>query len=141
MTNKPRPRQNQQPKQPQVTAVRTEPTLVHTSSSGLIPPSEELSNYDQIIPNGGERIMVLAEKQTDHRIQKEKENLKEYYFTKKLGLLFGFIFAMSALGVAVYCIYRGMEDAVKVIFGSGTAVIVGAFVIGKFGSKDKIDNG
>lgn len=37
------------------------------SYSGPLPPAEHLRGYDAIIPSGGDRIMVMAEKEQAHR--------------------------------------------------------------------------
>ena len=49
-------------------AVGTTQVVVH---SGPIPPAEELSRYDQVIPNGADRIMAMAEAQSKHRMEME----------------------------------------------------------------------
>ncbi len=40
--------------------------------TGPIPPPDILAGYNDIIPDGAERILRMAEKQSDHRIELEK---------------------------------------------------------------------
>ncbi|MCL2659595.1 MAG: DUF2335 domain-containing protein [Acidobacteriaceae bacterium] len=40
-------------------------------SSGPLPPPDVLTQYDQVVPNGAERIMAMAEQQSRHRIELE----------------------------------------------------------------------
>jgi uncharacterized membrane protein len=48
--------------------VRTEAALF----SGPIPPPDLLERYNQIIPEGADRILKMAEKQSAHRQKIEK---------------------------------------------------------------------
>jgi|GEM_PF-4775651 len=41
--------------------------------SGPLPPPEQLEACGAIIPGGAERIMIMAEKQSAHRIEMERE--------------------------------------------------------------------
>ena len=43
-----------------------------SSFSGPIPPPALLQKYNEIIPNGAERILAMAEKQSAHREYLEK---------------------------------------------------------------------
>ena len=40
--------------------------------SGPLPPAEEMEAYNRLIPDGGNRVLTMAEKQLDHRIEIEK---------------------------------------------------------------------
>lgn len=40
--------------------------------SGPLPPPDMLLKYNDIVPDGAERIIVMAEKQQNHRIYLEK---------------------------------------------------------------------
>jgi uncharacterized membrane protein len=51
-------------------------TLIQEKShSGPLPDAETLIQYDSVIPNGADRIMAMAEKQQDHRINIETKSL------------------------------------------------------------------
>lgn len=47
-----------------------------THHSGPLPHPETLAQYEEIIPNGAERIMAMAEKQSAHRIELESMVVK-----------------------------------------------------------------
>ncbi|CAK1241537.1 hypothetical protein [Fructobacillus cardui] len=82
--------------------------------SGPLPPSSEMRNYgivDKTLPN---RIMELAEKQTNHRIEMEKKSMdlneqemNANIFLTKWGLYLGFFLIMSALTCAFVMIIKG----------------------------------
>ncbi len=45
--------------------------------SGPIPPPQVLKGYNEIIKDGAERIILMAEKQSNHRMQLEDHAIKE----------------------------------------------------------------
>ncbi|MCC7352446.1 MAG: DUF2335 domain-containing protein [Anaerolineae bacterium] len=68
------------------------------SFSGPIPPPEILAQYGQIIPDGADRILKLAEKQAEHRMYLEKTVIESDVRRSDRGLILGF-FIVLALGV------------------------------------------
>lgn len=44
---------------------------------GPLPPPDILSGYDAIVPGAAERILAMAEKQNDHRIEMEQGLLSQ----------------------------------------------------------------
>src|ERR1700735_2182472 len=67
------------------------------SHQGPIPYWEDLEKYAQIIPNGADRIMAMAEKQQDHRMTLETKAINEQLFQSKLGQIFGLIVGLTAI--------------------------------------------
>lgn len=57
------------------------------SHSGPLPMAEDMRHYNDIIPNGADRIMQLAEKEQTNRYSIPKWSL----FLKGLGLCFGML--------------------------------------------------
>ncbi len=102
-----------------------------SSFSGPLPPPSILSEYNDIIINGAERIMKMAENQSSHRIELEKHAIKEELRQSKNGQYFGFILAILGMIIALFLAYLGHE-IVAGIFGTTTIVgLVTVFVIGK----------
>ena len=66
--------------------------------SGPFPHPEILNKYNAVIPNGAERIMVMAEKQQNHRISLEKFVLENDARRADFGLILGFILALLVVG-------------------------------------------
>lgn len=53
--------------------ILTSLSIAHSSSfRGPLPPPSVLSEYNQVVDNGAERIMKMAENQSTHRIELEK---------------------------------------------------------------------
>lgn len=98
--------------------------------SGPIPSPEELAEYNNVIPNGAERIFNQFEKQTDHRIKQENRVILHDLIQAYCGLFFGFIVVMSALYFS-YLLIEGGKNTEGSVFAGGTIVSVAAsFVYG-----------
>lgn len=55
---------------------------------GPLPPPAMMEDYDRIIPNGANRLVVLSEKQTAHRIAMEEILVTGRVIVTKRGQLF-----------------------------------------------------
>lgn len=96
--------------------------------SGPLPPPEKLEQYNHIIPNGADRILAMAERQSAHRIDIESEVIASDIQNSKLGLIFGFVITMAGIGVGGLLIYSG-QTLVGSLFAGGTlASLVGSFL-------------
>lgn len=102
-----------------------------TSFSGPIPPPEILSGYNDVVQNGAERIINMAEKQSNHRMQLEDHAIKEELKQSRLGQIFGFTLGLVGMGLATTLAILGHE-AIAGIFGTTTILgLVTVFVLGK----------
>jgi uncharacterized membrane protein len=68
-----------------------------SSFSGPIPPPELLERYNDVIPNGAERIMVMAERQSAHREALEARVINGNVANQTRGSIFGFILSLVAI--------------------------------------------
>lgn len=68
-----------------------------SSFSGPIPPPALLEKYNEIIPNGAERILAMAEKQSTHREYLEKRVVDGNVSNQTRGSYFGFIISLVAI--------------------------------------------
>lgn len=100
-------------------------TVTAAAQSGILPPSQELAEYDRIIPDGAERIMQMAEKQQQHRFDRDKALLDE----RKRGQYLGFIAALVLIGVGTWLAVIGQSAVSCTIFGGGAAAIIGLFIV------------
>ena len=111
-------------------------TLVVKRSStstfrGPVPPPSLLKEYDQVIPDGAERILKMAENQSEHRIALEKLAISEQLSQSRRGQHYGFILGLVGLILASILAIMG-HDTVAGIFGTTTIIgLVTVFVIGR----------
>ena len=107
--------------------------------SGPLPPPSILKEYNNTVKDGAERIMKMAEHQSNHRIELEKHAIKEELNQSSKGQKFGFILAIIGLLSAVLLAILG-HDTVAGIFASTTIIgLVTVFVIGKRSQKKEIE--
>lgn len=67
------------------------------SFSGPLPPPEYLDAYEKTLPGAPDRILVMAEKQVDHRIDVEKTIVKKKFNQSTLGQIIGAILIFSSV--------------------------------------------
>ncbi len=100
------------------------------SYSGPIPPPSELAKYEELLPGSAERIIAMAEKQSNHRQDLEKITIKSGSRDSLLGLIFGLIIGLAGIGSGTYCIIKGATAAGTVIGGGSLVSLVSVFIYG-----------
>ncbi|MDG6896717.1 hypothetical protein A6A19_01580 [Actinobacillus delphinicola] len=99
----------------------------HQRISGPLPPTSELQRYNQVIPNGADRIMQLAEKEQENRYAIPKMSLH----IQLIGLCFGLISVMLVVGFCCYLVSKEQYGAAVTVMISVLVALAGIFVIGK----------
>ena len=88
-----------------------------------LPTPEELESYNNIVSNGAERIFVMVENQTKHRINLETKVLESDISNSKLGLILGFLLQLTVIiGAIVVGVTRSMWEG---ILGAIAVIILG----------------
>lgn len=110
--------ENNPPARPSATITTT---ATASSFEGPIPPPQVLQQYNSIVPGAAERILLMAEKQSDHRMDLEKRvvysNIKKSYVGMGLATV-----------IALYGLYIAKEIAIN--GNPATAGIIAALDIG-----------
>jgi uncharacterized membrane protein len=89
--------------------------------AGPIPPPSLLARYNDIVPNGAERILAMAERQSQHRETIESQVVTGNIDSQKRGTIFGFILALVTILGGFALVYAGKDT-------SGMAAIIGSLV-------------
>jgi uncharacterized membrane protein len=108
-------------------------TVTHQSVafSGPLPHPALLARYNEVIPNGAERIMAMAERQSIHRESLEAQVVAGNVASQARGSHYAFIicivtivggFVLTGMGISVI--------GVSAIIGS-LATLAGVFIISK----------
>lgn len=109
-------------------------TLTHQSLSfsGPLPPPGLLAKYNEVIPNGAERIVAMAERQSTHRESLEAQVVAGNVASQKRGSIFAFIICLVALigGFALLFTGRNVDGLVAII--SSLTALAGVFVYGRY---------
>jgi uncharacterized membrane protein len=98
---------------------------------GPLPDVETLTGYANLIPDGANRIMTMAESQVNHRISMESSVVKGQTVQSILGQVFAFIIAISFLACATYCILEGHDWPGALLGAGGVTALVTAFIKGR----------
>ena len=100
--------------------------------AGPLPPPGALAQFNDIIPNGAERIMAMVEQEQAHRAKHDMTILDAQVRDTRRGHWLGGVISVAAVAGAVFTAYIGAHPAVSVaLVGLPIAAIVQAFVTSK----------
>lgn len=105
---------------------------IKRSFRGPLPSPKVLQGYNNVIKDGAERVIRMAENQSQHRMELEKYAINGQIKQSGRGQLFGFILALVCIFSTIYLAIKGHEK-IAIALGSTTVVgLVSIFVVGKF---------
>ena len=106
---------------------------------GPLPAPKVLNGYNEIIPNGAERIMASFESQSKHRQDIEKKVVNGQVNQSLLGQILGFAIAIFFLLGGGFLIVNGFVVSGTIISTLDIVGLVSVFVIGKYKREKSID--
>jgi uncharacterized membrane protein len=74
-----------------------------TAFSGPIPPPDALAKYERALPGLADRLVSIAERESDHRRAMQRRAVR----LSELGLAAGFTIAMTALCGGIFLVHEG----------------------------------
>lgn len=86
--------------------------LVHVSEEsfqGPLPPPEYLVRYNDAFAGAAERIVALAEKQTEHRHTLEEAVVRANIANERIGQWFAFIIVLAGMAAGTYLVGAGLS--------------------------------
>jgi uncharacterized membrane protein len=98
---------------------------------GPLPDPEDLARYNEIIPNGADRIMKMAEEQSKHRISIETTVIDSQQIQSKRGQIYGLIIAIFGISAGALLGMYGHEVIGSVIGGTTVVSLAIAFITGR----------
>ncbi|PRD42089.1 hypothetical protein C5748_18210 [Phyllobacterium phragmitis] len=96
--------------------------------SGPLPPPQILEEFNNVVPNGAERIMAAWERETDHRHKMERRELTLVSTDAILGKICAFLFVLGALSACAFAASVGADWVAAIIGGGVIGSVVWAFV-------------
>lgn len=108
-----------------------------TNFAGPLPPPEMLAQYNQLIPNGADRLMKLLESETSHRqgLQKTLAVLSGR------GQWLGFFLCLFFGAIGWHLSLNGHDWVAGVLFGTTIIGLVVVFVLGRVPREGKPTGG
>ncbi len=105
--------------------------LISKHHSGPLPDGQTIRVYNEVIPNGGDRLMKNVEKQLNHRIEIEKEGVQKSFIQSNRGQIFGFIIALAFGFIAWDLAKSGFEVSASILGTVDLVALVAIFITGK----------
>ena len=112
---------------------------ISTTYSAPIPPAEEMRRYNEIMPNAAERILAMAEKEQNFRIELNQKKLnanikltQRSLCLKFLGQCFALLTILLFFGLAAFLAGKGQYNLAVKAVGWIMALIAGIFITGKW---------
>lgn len=105
-------------------------THMERKFSGPLPAPEDFMMYKNALPDAPERIMAMAEKQTDHRISCENRIIELKGRENLFGQIAGFLIAICCLVVACILGLNG-HDWLAGVIPTSIAGLAAVFVLRK----------
>ena len=95
-----------------------------------LPPPSLLVEYDRVVQNGAERILSMAEKQSDHRMRMEATEVSSEHTLAQRGQWIGMAVVLAVLMLAGYLAYLGATTTAAVVAGTDVVGLAAVFVYG-----------
>jgi uncharacterized membrane protein len=114
--------------------------LVRQDFAGPLPHPSTLEGYEHVLPGSAERILIIAEKQLDHRINTESLLAREQLKQSGRGQHYALFICSFALAISAALALTGHEFTASVIGGLDLIGLAAVFIAGKaFEAKEKTD--
>ena len=121
-------------------SVQMKASITRSVYRGPLPPPAILKGYDLVKPGFAERVFVMAEMQSKHRMQLEKTVITGDHFKSWVGLFLGFFVACGVFYGSYDLVKKGHDTAGTILGGSALATLVGIFVrSGNQRSQERIE--
>lgn len=101
---------------------------VRRTHSGPLPTSNEIKEYNKVIPNGADCIMQLAEREQKGRLSHRGWAL----FIRGMGLVFALISVVLVTGICFLLIQEEQYELATQIMIGVLVALAAVFVIGRF---------
>ena len=113
---------------PQPAGSQTTAVSIQEAFSGPLPPPNMLAQFEQIEPGFANRIVAMAENQSQHRIQVEGADASAERFTRRFGLVSALITVLAMCSVAAFTVYLGHPKWAAGMMGTTMVALVWAFL-------------
>ena len=110
------------------------------SYAGPIPHPSILRQFNEIIPNGADRIMSMSEKQTSHRIDMERNVITANNRDSFIGLIIAGILGVSGIFLGAWLFAIGNNFGGAALTGGTLFSLVSTFITGTKRDKKDLDD-
>ena len=121
----------------------TQTIIAQRTYSGPLPPPEDLAAYKELIPDAPARLLAMAERQQQHRIEMENEIVRKDYQQVRRGQWLGVFIALVFIGGAIYLAMNDHDWVAGTMIGVTLVGVVSLLIKGKKSESEpaaSIDN-
>ncbi|MCF8024166.1 MAG: DUF2335 domain-containing protein [Desulfobacteraceae bacterium] len=104
--------------------------------SGPIPHPDILRQYNEILPGAADRILAMAESESEHQKSMDKTAMEFKSRENRRGQYLAMATVIVAFSAATACAYMGAQTAAAVIGGTTVVGLVTVFVTGRTGTNN-----
>jgi len=97
---------------------------------GPIPPPKLFGQYENILSGAADRILKMAEKQSEHRHSLEKQHVDRSLKDARTGLHYGFIIVIFCLLISGTLLFIDKTTSGLILGGGSLASLAAVFVYG-----------
>lgn len=97
-----------------------------------------MQQYDDVLPGAADRVIAMAERQSEHRIKLETKVISWDVRRANGGLAAGFIIALAFLAAAVFLIVEGHRIEGTILGTIDLVSLVGTFVYGSIARRREL---
>lgn len=108
--------------------------------SGPLPHPDIMEKYESILPGAADRIINMAEKQSDHRMSCEKYFLSASMRQSNLGQFIAAVITLSGVLGGVYLLANNKSIAGYTTFVGSLGTLAGIFIATKEKSKKEVSD-
>lgn len=113
-------------------------TKVTSSHSGPIPSPESFERYGNVLQSAPDRILKMAEKQLDHRIDVEKLAIRRQLNQSGIGQILAFLIALGCIGASAWLAIHDHDTVAGVVGGATVVGLVTVFIAGRNAQKKQL---
>lgn len=106
--------------------------ILQQQYSGPIPSPQDLASYEKIYPGLANRLVIMAEKEIDHRHDITHKSIDLDFKYKSRGQLCALILGCMGIIVGGITAVLGSAATGSIIGGTTVIALAGIFVIGKY---------
>lgn len=120
------------------TKILLKATKVTSSHSGPIPSPDAFERYGNVLPSAPDRILKMAEKQLDHRIDVEKLAVRRQLNQSGVGQLLAFFIALGCIGASTWAAMNDHDTFAGILGGATVVGLVTVFIAGRNSQKKQL---
>lgn len=109
--------------------------IIATMRAGILPPPEELEQYERLYPGTARILMETYEKQVNHRIDIETKVIESGIKNSRRGQIMAFILGLIAItgGIVLIALGKSAQGIAAVI--TALAALTGVYIGGNISKK------